>query len=368
MSHPDLATDEAEHPAPPGDRDALRAVARLATLATTSFDPDDALHELCRAATSLLDVDGVGAMGVAGGRDTGARARMVHADACVDRLERLQEALQRGPCREALDSGGTVALDDVRAVSRRDPEFAAAMQESGMQAVMAVPLLARGRAWGTLDLYRARPGPWEPAELDTARLLADVAVSYLVLAGDRDEARVARLEVEHRSMHDTLTGLPNRSLFFDRVEHELAAASRHGTALAVAFVDLDHFKHINDSVGHAAGDDVLVEVARRLSSAVRAQDTVARLAGDEFVALLADLPTEPGHRARVLADLASRLHRMLRQTVTTRTVPVPITASVGIAVCGPGRSSSAAELVHEADLAMYAAKRTRDTAVVHESG
>ena len=93
MSHRDLATDEAEHPAPPGDRDVLRAVARLATLATTSFDPDDALHELCRAATSLLDVDGVGAMGVAAGRDTGARARMVHADACVDRLERLQEAL-----------------------------------------------------------------------------------------------------------------------------------------------------------------------------------------------------------------------------------------------------------------------------------
>jgi diguanylate cyclase (GGDEF)-like protein len=368
MSESALATAEAEKPAAVGHRDVLRAVARLASLATTSFVPDDALRELCRSATDLLDVDGVGAMGVVPTHVAPAYARFVHAEAPVETLERLQEALQRGPCRDAIDSGHVVALDDVGAVARRDPDFAAVMEESGMQAVMAVPLLSRGRAWGTLDLYRTRPGPWSPGEVDTARLLADVAVSYLVMAGDRDEARVAQREIEHRSMHDTLTGVPNRALFYDHVEHELAAAARHGTAVAVAFVDLDHFKRINDTVGHAAGDEVLVDVARRLGSAVRAQDTLARLAGDEFVALISDLPADHTRRTEVLTALAARLRHVLEEPVETGAVPVPVTASIGIAVCLPGRPSTAATLVHQADLAMYAAKRARDSVVVHEAG
>jgi diguanylate cyclase (GGDEF)-like protein len=365
----DLATpDGADHAVVPADRDVLRAVARLAALATAAFDPDDALHALCRAATDLLDVDGVGAMGVVDGRSSRGRARYVHADTGVDTLERLQEALQVGPCRDAIDAGEVVAHDDVRAVGRRDPEFADAMVESGMAAVMAVPLLARGRAWGTLDLYRRASGPWLAAEVDTARLLADVAVSYLVMASDRDAAQAAQQEIEHRSMHDSLTGLPNRALFYDRVEHELAAAARHGTALAVAFIDLDHFKHINDSAGHAAGDEVLVDVARRLGGALRAQDTLARLAGDEFVALLADLPADRARRTEVLTTVALRLRQVLKDPVTTGTVPVLVTASIGIAVCAPGRPTTAAALVHEADLAMYAAKGTRDAVVVHEEG
>jgi diguanylate cyclase (GGDEF)-like protein len=368
MSEPQLAVVDTENPPDPGDRDVLRAVARLAMLATTSFEPDDALRELCRAATDLLDVDGVGAMGVIRGQGKPAYARYVHAEAPVETLERLQEALQRGPCRDAIDAGRVIALDDVGAVARRDAEFAAVMEESGMSAVVAVPLLSRGRAWGTLDLYRTRPGPWAPSDLDTARLLADVAVSYLVMASDRDEARALQQEIEHRSMHDTLTGVPNRALFYDRVEHELAAAARHGTTVAVAFVDLDHFKRINDSVGHSAGDEVLVDVARRLGSAVRAQDTVARLAGDEFVALLADLPADRARRTEVLTTVALRLRQVLKDPVTTGTVPVLVTASIGIAVCAPGRPTTAAALVHEADLAMYAAKGTRDAVVVHEEG
>ncbi len=347
------------------DRAVLRAVARLASLAATAAPPDDVLRELCTVAALVMHVDGIGVMEVPPG-ETDGRARFVHADPTADAVERLQEAFQAGPCRDAIDSGDVVVVEDVGRVLDRYGELAERMLAAGLRAVLAVPLVGRGRTWGSLDLYRRDPGAWGPDDVEAARLLAEVTAAYLVMAGDRDEARRARQEVEHRALHDSLTGLANRVLLFDRIEHALTAARRHGTVVGVAFVDLDRFKAVNDMLGHAAGDDVLVKVARRLASVVRAEDTLARLAGDEFVVLIADLPADPVARARVVADVAERLRQALRPPVHVAGTPVVVTASIGVVVPRLDRTPSPEELIHEADLAMYGAKERRDAVVVHD--
>jgi diguanylate cyclase (GGDEF)-like protein len=347
------------------DRAVLRAVAHLATLAATPGPPDDVLRELCAVASLVMEVDGVGVMEVASG--AAGYARFVHAESPVRVVERLQEALQAGPCRDAIDGGDPVAVPDVEDVVDRYGELAEAMLAAGMHAVLAVPLVGRGRTWGSLDLYRRRAGAWAADDVEAARLLADVTVSYLIMASDRDEARAARREVEHRALHDSLTGVPNRVLLFDRIEHALAAAPRHGTVVGVAFLDVDRFKTINDTLGHAAGDDVLVEVARRLASVVRAEDTLARLAGDEFVILLPDLPAGATARDRVLAGLSERLREVLRPPVRAGGAWVPVTASIGVVVPHADRTPSAEDLIHEADLAMYVAKADRDGVVIRDA-
>ncbi|WNB85720.1 sensor domain-containing diguanylate cyclase [Cellulomonas sp. ATA003] len=349
----------------PQDRAVLRAVARLATLAAAPGKPDDVLRELCGVAAQVLEVDGIGVMKLEPGGPAG-RVELVHAETPVHDLERLQGSLQAGACRDAIDSLGVVAIGDIRERADRYGDFATAMLAAGMHAVLAAPLTGRGRTWGSLDLYRRRPGAWCAQDVEAARLLADLAVSHLALASDRDEARAARREVEHRSLHDALTGLPTRALLYDRIDHALVAARRHSAVVGVAFVDLDRFKAVNDTLGHAAGDDVLVEVARRLASVVRAEDTLARLAGDEFVVVLADLPADAVERGRVLVDLVARLRRVLEAPVHAGGHPVAVTASIGVVVPEAGRTPSAAQLIHEADGVMYAAKVDRDAVVVHD--
>ena len=182
----------------------------------------------------------------------------------------------------------------------------------------------------------------------------------------RDVTERARLEAElaHQALHDALTGLPNRALFRDRVAHALDRAARDGGGAgaagaagaagvpggaAVLFVDLDDFKAVNDGLGHAAGDAVLVQVARRLLGATRGSDTVARLGGDEFAVLLEGLQS-PGEALAVVARVGDAIRRPL--AVDGRELTV--SATVGLAHAGPG--DDADTLVRHADVAMYEAK------------
>jgi diguanylate cyclase (GGDEF)-like protein/PAS domain S-box-containing protein len=153
------------------------------------------------------------------------------------------------------------------------------------------------------------------------------------------------------ALFDELTGLSNRSLFLSRLSHAMRRARRKGAQpFAVLFIDLDRFKVINDSLGHSAGDELLVAVARRLEASVRPGDTVARLGGDEFAVLLEDLEDDQGARAA-----AERIHEALGVPVTVRGQEVFTSASIGIAE-GAGHGTPD-ELLQHADLAMYAAKR-----------
>ena len=173
----------------------------------------------------------------------------------------------------------------------------------------------------------------------------------LVRAQTRELSQKNR-ELSHMALHDPLTGLPNRALVLDRAERMLARGARDPNILAGAmFVDIDGFKHVNDRLGHAAGDQLLRVVGGRLQSAVRDQDTVGRLGGDEFVVLVECSPNEEA----TLDLLADRMNESLREPVDLDgdRNAYSVTASIGVAI---GRYDTAEELLRDADLALYSAK------------
>jgi diguanylate cyclase (GGDEF)-like protein/PAS domain S-box-containing protein len=167
---------------------------------------------------------------------------------------------------------------------------------------------------------------------------------------DITERRAFQRQLEHQSLHDELTGLPNRALLLDRLEHALDLAARVGRVAAVLFIDLDRFKAVNDSFGHHAGDQVLVEVAERISSVLRPGDTVARLSGDEFVALCEDVPGEVA-----ALELAERVLGAIAAPFPLEGGTAHISASVGIAFSGSIPVTPEA-ILGDADIAMYRAK------------
>ncbi|BCJ31472.1 putative bifunctional diguanylate cyclase/phosphodiesterase [Actinocatenispora sera] len=187
-------------------------------------------------------------------------------------------------------------------------------------------------------------------EVRYANLRSDQTVKGLVLTL-RDVTARRRLEAElrHRAFHDPLTGLANRPLFADRVAHALARSRRTGKLAAVVFVDLDDFKIVNDTLGHSAGDGLLVAVANRLAGSVRSADTAARLGGDEFALLLEDVDSM-ADLERIAAGLTDTL--AMPYTLTDGTTRA--TASVGIATSA--ESDDVDEMLRHADLAVYAAK------------
>lgn len=159
-------------------------------------------------------------------------------------------------------------------------------------------------------------------------------------------------QLKKAAHYDALTGLPNRNLFFDRLKQAMAIADRHGTELAVVYLDVDHFKAVNDRHGHLAGDEVLVIFARRLASTLRRSDTVARLGGDEFVLLLADLEDR-----RECMALLDRLMVNISAPVELAGETVKITASAGLSFYTPAEEIDADQLLRQADQAMYRAKQ-----------
>jgi diguanylate cyclase (GGDEF)-like protein len=161
----------------------------------------------------------------------------------------------------------------------------------------------------------------------------------------------ANAELQHQATHDALTGLPNRLLFMDRLGRQLAHAERDGRQFAVLVVDLDRFKVINDTLGHGAGDQLLIEIARRLSGALRGADTVARAGGDEFLLLLTGI-REPADAAVIAGNIVSELDK----SVSIGGAEVHTSASIGISVY-PADGSDSDALVAHADEAMYFAKQ-----------
>ncbi|MGD9702965.1 MAG: putative bifunctional diguanylate cyclase/phosphodiesterase [Acidimicrobiia bacterium] len=192
-------------------------------------------------------------------------------------------------------------------------------------------------------------------EIRLTSLLEDPAVRA-VIANLHDVSARKRFEADlkHQAFHDALTGLPNRALFYNRTNHALTRWARRGEEIAVLFCDLDGFKNVNDSLGHAAGDAVLRTISDRLRRITRGEDTVARLGGDEFAVLLEG--DHAGHRAH---DVALRIVAAVREPLSTEGNEFALGVSIGIASAGTGpRLPSADELVGDADLAMYRAKQS----------
>jgi diguanylate cyclase (GGDEF)-like protein len=211
----------------------------------------------------------------------------------------------------------------------------------GPTAAMAAPVYERSEVVGSLGVASTDSGREYDAR-DQQVLLSLAEHASLAL----NHARALE-ETVHQALHDSLTGLPNRSLFLDRMRHALARAERAEVPVAVLFCDLDGFKTVNDSLGHRTGDRLLVLVAERLAGCLRPADTIARLGGDEFAVLLEEL-REPGDAARA----AQRLLDALEAPFDLRGREFYISASIGIA---PG-TEEAETLLRDADLAMYRAK------------
>ena len=199
---------------------------------------------------------------------------------------------------------------------------------------------------------RHRNGSWCYVEAVATNLLHDPAVKGIVInCHDITQRKLAEEQLLHDAFHDALTGLPNRSLFTDRLEHALRLAKRRKDYLfAVLFLDLDRFKVVNDSLGHAIGDQLLVAIARRLETCLRAGDTVARLGGDEFVLLLEDIDG-----VNEATSIVNRLQQKITSPILLDGHEVFITASIGIALSS-SEYLEPTNLLRDADTAMYRAK------------
>jgi diguanylate cyclase (GGDEF)-like protein len=247
--------------------------------------------------------------------------------------------LQGGISSRAMEREELVAVDG------GDSELKQHIEQFGVTAVMVAPVIENGRAVGILSVASAEPDRrWTATEQEMVLAFAEHA--SLALTDARNFGTAV-----HRSLHDLLTGLPNRALFLDRLEHATRRARRGSGAPgpAVLFLDLDGFKRVNDSLGHAAGDEVLVEVSSRLTGCIRPSDTASRFGGDEFAILL----EEPGDERNV-EEIADRVMAALQRPF--RVADKTFTLSVSIGIATPG--SAGEDMLRNADLAMYHAKGT----------
>ena len=279
-------------------------------------------------ACSITEVDGpelhnLAVVGAAPGRGQGERWTM---------RERSLAGL-------VFSTDGPLVVDDLAAGG---VDASAQLLGSGVRSAMGVAVEGRDGPAGMIAVFSRAPRAWSPDESAFLHVVANVMGSAIERAAREEEA-------VHRALHDPLTGLPNRDLFADRLALTLARARRGGPLPAVLIADLDQFKLVNDSMGHAAGDELLRAVAPRFSAAVRETDTVARFGGDEFVVLCDGVGSE-----QEALTLAERLASVLDDPIEVAGGPVFVSASFGVAVADP--DSDAAGLLRDADAALYRAK------------
>ena len=284
-------------------------LSEFARTLATDFPIQGILDHLVERIVGVLPITSAGVTLITAGR---APRYISASDDDALRFERLQTPDRPRPLSGAFETGEAVAVPDLR-TDNRFPDFAPKAVASGMAAVFTFPLRhAEGRL-GALDLYRDTPGAMDRHYMAAAQTLADVAAAYLINAQAREDAESTADQFRHTALHDPLTGLANRLLLQERLEHAAQRARRSHTNAAILFVDLDRFKHVNDTYGHHIGDELLISVAQRLTGVVRPGDTLARVSGDEFVFLCEDL-----HGASDVEVLARRIDTGVRQTFCAR--------------------------------------------------
>jgi diguanylate cyclase (GGDEF)-like protein/PAS domain S-box-containing protein len=223
--------------------------------------------------------------------------------------------------------------------------------------------------WSGEITNRRRDGEISPEwlSINTVRNANDDIVNYVAVYTDLLQRYEAEEKIRFIAYHDPLTNLPNRRLLVDRVNHALAASTRLGRGGALLILDLDHFKTLNDTVGHSSGDLLLQQVAERLTSSVREGDTVARLGGDEYVVMLEDLSKQPIEAAAQAETIANKILAALNQPYQLANYEYQSTASIGV-VLFSDHDQSQEDLLKHADIAMYQAKKAgRNTLRFYDS-
>ena len=238
-------------------------------------------------------------------------------------------------CAEVVDTGRPMTVSDAaaHAVYSQNPMVLAGV----IGAYAGVPLVDNGIVLGSVAIFDDHARVFSADVLDILRHQGKLAGSVLALR------RSARM--------DALTGLPNRALYGDRLAGALARLERHGGMVCVMYLDIDDFKIINDTLGHGAGDDILVELGRRLTSVLRPTDTLARFGGDEFVILCEDLVS-----VEQAEDLVARMVAATTEPWDIQGRSMPVHVSIGVAMTDSARTEASA-LLGDADAAMYLAKK-----------
>ena len=319
----------------------LRHVVAMAHDLAATLDPKDVGHRLARHIALVAHAD----VCVLSTWDRDGDRVVTFGAYPADRAGQLEPSYELG----AYPATRSVLVDrEPYMVQDRTAEGDAAELEYlgsiGHRSMVMLPLVARGESIGIVELTSTRANAFSDREIDLAQLLVrEAAVTF-------DNARLAG-ELRQLAYRDPLTGLANRSRLQDRIDHaleRLRGRSEHHAA--VLFIDLDHFKHLNDRFGHAKGDRALQVIAERIRSIIRPGDTAGRLGGDEFAVLLEDVES-----SEVAAAVCHRLLEGLSLPIELEDASPIVGASIGYAMSGP-ESSTSEDLLRNADIAMYAAK------------
>jgi diguanylate cyclase (GGDEF)-like protein/PAS domain S-box-containing protein len=324
----------------------LREQAGFLRLVASSAPISNVLAALC----DLVEETFVGAkaavMRVSDGRLSFAGGPRM-PDEFVDAMQSVPLGVEGGLCGIAVEAGEPVysfdVANDLRLAGCRD-----LLLRNGFKSVWSIPVSSSDEdaIIASIAVF------WHELHEVTTEEVAFMATlcSLCSIAVDRKEYET---RLSHQAHHDALTGLPNRSLFTELLSIATARASRGNTVNAVMFIDLDRFKEVNDSLGHDAGDELLINVASRLRECSRASDTIARFGGDEFVVLCQDL--DPENASGVIAELAERLLASIDQPMMIKGQSLRVSASVGVSISGG--NAKAAGMLRDADAAMYKAKK-----------
>jgi diguanylate cyclase (GGDEF)-like protein len=314
-------------------------VARFGELALQGADIDELCQEASAVMARVLEIDFSGVLKLLPG---GEELLLVAASGLPEELigNALVPAGFHSQSGYALATGMATVVNDWRTETRfRQSEL---QRDQGMRSAAIILIQGKGEPYGVIGAGAKEPHDFGEQDVNFMQAMANVLANAI-------ERRRAEERTQHEALHDPLTGLPNRNLFLDRLDHALAQSARHRNSVAVLFLDLDQFKLVNDSLGHVAGDELLAAVAPRLEQSLRPGDTVARFGGDEFAILAEDISSE-----RDVTRVAERIAEGLARPFILRRREHFVSASVGISIGGGTEAPEA--LIRDADSALYRAK------------
>jgi len=250
---------------------------------------------------------------------------------------------------KAVENGKMIVVNEAREDERTSEFTEAYLIPNNIYSMLDAPIYYAGEIIGVVcHEYTNSIHNWSSHEQEFASAIANTASLSLEIQKRKEMEK----ELEHQAYHDSLTKLPNRSLFTDRLDQALKQAHRNNTNLAVLFLDLDNFKEINDSLGHDAGDKVLIEIAQRLNTNLRDMDTIARLGGDEFTLIVSNFDD-----IQFIHEVVLKLFNILQQPMSINGQELYATSSIGISIY-PDDGQTSETLLRNADAAMYKAKES----------